>query len=1053
MFLESVRAHPHKIAVTWHDTDGVETARWSYKELYDKTRVILYHLKNTYKLKLGDRALLVYEPCLEFFPAFWACALLGVIAVPVCPPDPFALSGDALDKLTTINQDAQPEIILTSHRFKDSLSTAKLIDPVPYDLPQNQVVNFSKHLWVATDTLSFIPDGEFELQFDSIQLALSQELLDTPAEKQTPELKRILSNNTIKTYPMFNKTSAEYFLSPVTQFDVAFLQYTSGSTGVAKGVVVHNRNVQVNAFNCALLTQGLGHTDHYQWGIGLSWLPTFHDMGLVGFHITPMLIGGTIAYQSPIDFITNPVVWLKLISRFNKVFSGAPPFALSLLAKRTTPEDLKTIDLSSLSALVLGAEPIRASFLEEFTKFFGPYGFRAQTFITCFGMAENVLHVSGKWGSCYHTQRLRVDSKDFSKHKLTILEDNDPVTNKTTTYPQEAAHGGDDDDGPQDSQWIVSSGEVIPFHTKQTLDAEINDVENLPKRLPHFARREHASYIIVVDPNTREELPDGSIGELWILSASRTAGYWKKAELSAEQFHATLAKPTKDSTRAMIEWLQNDLPKIYTQGSHIDPLLSGVPVEETMAQLTPCTATLAISTSLYSVEPTTQKLVPKSFDQVKKLSPKDITPEFLRTGDMGVIHNNNLYITGRIKDMIILRGQNFYADDLEHTVSNENEVDKIPKNNTAATTTTIAQSEATQTTTTTTSATSPTATGGRPPALDFIRPGHCVAYSIEIATTTNAKQAEAVRASGAEGEHLCLIVELTSDLIDAFDDEDGDNDNTTTTVDGDKKITTDGKEQNAEEKKEATLKVNKEKSGNQQPYWQQFLMKYSEYIVGGVSELETGDLDRAKRREHDHENQQPQSCPQQFGLYARQALFTAVRYGLAAHNYFNGNQSEDDAPQTATTEKKQDDKKQDDKKTTEQTQLSNEKQYQPLSKQAAYLKTKYTTRKLNTVSAAIRKVIAAKYLLPVDKIIFVTPRTIRKTTSGKKSRAITVRLAEDHYLDHRIIAIHNSKALETYYQLLKEAGLDVAEGVKNNQQASTLSSNDKLVITSDKKND
>ena len=164
------------------------------------------------------------------------------------------------------------------------------------------------------------------------------------------------------------------------------------------------------------------------------------------------------------------------------------------------------------------------------------------------------------------------------------------------------------------------------------------------------------------------------------------------------------------------------------------------------------------------------------------------------------------------------------------------------------------------------------------------------------------------------------------------------------------------------------------------------------------------------------------------------------------------------APQTTTTEKKQDDKKQDDKKqddkkTTEQTQLSNEKQYQPLSKQAAYLKTKYTTRKLNTVSAAIRKVIAAKYLLPVDKIIFVTPRTIRKTTSGKKSRAITVRLAEDHYLDHRIIAIHNSKALETYYQLLKEAGLDVAEGVKNNQQASTLSSNDKLVITSDKKND
>ena len=170
---------------------------------------------------------------------------------------------------------------------------------------------------------------------------------------------------------------------------LAFLQYTSGSTGTPKGVMLNHANL---VHNSALIAHAFEHT---RSSVGVFWLPSYHDMGLIGGILQPIYIGRTNVLMSPMTFLQKPFRWLSAISRFRATTSGGPNFAYQHCIDKITPEQRKQLDLSSWKVAFNGAEPVRAETLRRFAEAFAPCGFRPESFYPCFGLAEATLIVSG----------------------------------------------------------------------------------------------------------------------------------------------------------------------------------------------------------------------------------------------------------------------------------------------------------------------------------------------------------------------------------------------------------------------------------------------------------------------------------------------------------------------------------------------------------------------------------------------------------------------------------------------------------------------------------
>ncbi|MGD9649080.1 MAG: AMP-binding protein, partial [Pirellulales bacterium] len=279
------------------------------------------------------------------------------------------------------------------------------------------------------------------------------------------------------------EAAESYWTDPaITPDTLAFLQYTSGSTGTPKGVMLSHANL---LHNCALIAYSFEHTRSTS---GVFWLPSYHDMGLVGGILQPLFLGRSNVIMSPMAFLQKPIRWLQAISRYGATTSGGPNFAYDLCLRKVTPEQRDQLDLSSWTVAFNGAEPVREETLARFTEFFAPCGFRPEAFYPCYGLAEATLLVSGG----QKLLRPKVESFDLRR-----LEHDEAVV-----VPADASH----------ARQLVSCGHDLPDQR-----------------------------IVIVDPQTSQPLADGRIGEIWVTGPSVALGYWKRPAETEQTFQARLA--------------------------------------------------------------------------------------------------------------------------------------------------------------------------------------------------------------------------------------------------------------------------------------------------------------------------------------------------------------------------------------------------------------------------------------------------------------------------------------------------------------------------------
>ena len=276
---------------------------------------------------------------------------------------------------------------------------------------------------------------------------------------------------------------AEQWSEPaITSDTLAMLQYTSGSTSQPKGVMISHANLIDNT-----------RTIHHAFGIqredsGVFWLPTYHDMGLVGGVLVPVFAGATNILISPADFLQKPITWLAAISKYRATISGGPNFAYDLCVRNITDEQRATLDLSSWALAFIGAEPIQPATLERFAAAFAPCGFKPSAFYPCYGLAEATLMVSGpRRGSGATVQAF---------HDTALTENHvEPVP-----------------DGNGQARRLVACGS--PVDTMR---------------------------VVIVNSKTHTEAAPGCVGEIWIAGASVGQGYWHNPRLTSRSFNAHLS--------------------------------------------------------------------------------------------------------------------------------------------------------------------------------------------------------------------------------------------------------------------------------------------------------------------------------------------------------------------------------------------------------------------------------------------------------------------------------------------------------------------------------
>ena len=414
----------------------------------------------------GGRALLLFPPGLEFITAFLGCLYAGTTAVPAYPPR----KKRGLNRLASIADDARPDLVLTT----------SFLSPVI----QTWAAQNSHYEKIRILPVDLVPDSE------------AQSWRDPDVGRDT----------------------------------LAFLQYTSGSTGSPRGVMVTHGNIVANEemIRCAF--------DQSESSVIVSWLPLYHDMGLIGGVLQPLYVGASCVLMSPVSFLQRPRRWLEVISERHATTSGGPNFAYDLCVRKIPAAERDGLDLSSWKVAFNGAEPVRSDTMDRFAEAFSPCGFQRRAFYPCYGLAEATLFVTG--GEVEEEPRLLSVSAP-------ALQENQVV---------ESTEG--------DRRALVSCGRPWNDHK-----------------------------VSIVDPETRAPCLPASVGEIWVAGPSVARGYWNRPQETCRDFEARLSNKEGEDEQL-----------------------------------------------------------------------------YLRTGDLGFFHDGNLFVTGRLKDLIIVRGRNFYPQDIERSV-------------------------------------------------------------------------------------------------------------------------------------------------------------------------------------------------------------------------------------------------------------------------------------------------------------------------------------------------------------------------------------------------
>ncbi|HLJ24240.1 MAG TPA: SDR family NAD(P)-dependent oxidoreductase [Candidatus Acidoferrales bacterium] len=369
--------------------------------------------------------------------------------------------------------------------------------------------------------LSIVADSEAKLVLTTAKIRRQADDLF----KRAPELKKL---QWLATDGVPAAGGEEWRIPQAGLETLAFLQYTSGSTAAPRGVMVTHGNL---LHNLACLREVFQFSPD---SVGVTWLPHYHDMGLIGGLLQPLYAGGEMIVMPPSSFLQRPLRWLAAVTRYRATTMVAPNFAYELCAQKITAEQRAALNLASVKVALCGAEPVRPDTLAQFAEAFAPCGFRADSFRPAYGLAEATLIVSGH-------------SQDGALFTPTVAAA-DLQKNRVKIEKKDSAGG----------RVLVGCGGIAPGLTVKIVDRE------------------------TLAPSAADR-----VGEIWIAGPSVARGYWRKQEETRQTFGARLA--------------------------------SG-------------------------------------------------EGPFLRTGDLGFLDRGQLFVTGRVKDLIIIRGSNHYPQDLEHTV-------------------------------------------------------------------------------------------------------------------------------------------------------------------------------------------------------------------------------------------------------------------------------------------------------------------------------------------------------------------------------------------------